>query len=638
MISSAALADNGFRASLGQLEYRFAGQSLSVPLSEAAVARGEATVRAFNANTLASVVERDVVPYLQQEYGALLSVSVMPTGNGYNLNWQGPLDIMSNALFDDVSNVANRAEATYYRERFMRQLQPGALYPSGVVVVDYPRLSHLFYDDMKGLAEAIQRALPSGSLRDQVSLLNEFLQRIPYRELSSRDPRDGYGMLPPTEVLRRNQGDCDSKALIFAAVMRHLAPEVPVAFVLVEGHAFVGVGFTGGDRRGGDLVVPGTDLIAVEPVGPGRLPIGQVGDESLAGLTSGRFYILSADADDTALAALPPRPARLIKTGWQGPVWTTQYYDAGANPVQVQANLDRSRLVATPVYAQEGWQEQWLNETRLLLNREIAGRLDTIDSIDLSGTANGWSWRVNPDAGAYQRKVDAYNRLVDQINGLSRLSNQRSSLMTQLDTMRSDIDQFRAVQAEEQQIAQSRARALIADARRRFEESRFLVQRDGYLMIDLGAAAASHAPALSNLAQQFRGTHPRAWLANALVMLQAQPVRPVADRVSDATLADRSLDHVFQQASSTPLEKATVLAALARARFPDLEVSIVEAGQSGFVMVGMPDQAGDRVFTIGQDAFVAVDPAGPVFMPVGRLRDYFDDVPVSDWRIWPVPG
>jgi len=105
--------------------------------------------------------------------------------------------------------------------------------------------------DYEGLAERAQAPLADcyralrgsggrGGERRLLEVFLAFLQGIPYEipEEGGGGP-ERLGLFVPTEVLVGNHGDCDSKAVTFAALWRRIA--VPLVLVRVPGHMLLGV-------------------------------------------------------------------------------------------------------------------------------------------------------------------------------------------------------------------------------------------------------------------------------------------------------------------------------------------------------------------------------------------------------------
>jgi hypothetical protein len=109
----------------------------------------------------------------------------------------------------------------------------------------------------------------------KVALALGFFQEIPYATLEDKH-RQGGDFLPAPALLAQNRGDCDSKAVALAAVLRTFTRFRKLAVVTMPGHAILAVEMPAQDgdatiRQGGRLYV------ALEPAGPALASIGKVG-------------------------------------------------------------------------------------------------------------------------------------------------------------------------------------------------------------------------------------------------------------------------------------------------------------------------------------------------------------------------
>ena len=106
-----------------------------------------------------------------------------------------------------------------------------------------------------------------------------FVQSIPYELRALK--QDRYRR--PFAVLAKNKGDCDSKVVLFLAMMRQAWPKLRAAVVYVPGHAFCALDLRpkGGERG---LPIRGRQWLAIEPVGPMLARLGQIAPSSESGL------------------------------------------------------------------------------------------------------------------------------------------------------------------------------------------------------------------------------------------------------------------------------------------------------------------------------------------------------------------
>jgi len=111
-----------------------------------------------------------------------------------------------------------------------------------------------------------------------------FVQSIPYEKRAR--VRDRYRR--PLSLLGRNRGDCDSKAVLYLALMRSAYPRLDLAVITIKGHAFAALGLSPekGDHK---IKIEGERWVGVEPVGPGLFAVGQLGKASKRKARRGRF-------------------------------------------------------------------------------------------------------------------------------------------------------------------------------------------------------------------------------------------------------------------------------------------------------------------------------------------------------------
>jgi hypothetical protein len=154
------------------------------------------------------------------------------------------------------------------------------------IIVDFAAATDAQQGPLRAVAKALSD-MPDVPTEDRgrVQLALSFFQAIPYATLDDKQ-RQGGDFLPASALLAEDRGDCDSKAVALAAVLRNFTRFRKLAVVTMPGHAILGVEMPAepGDaiiRQGGRLYV------ALETAGPSILPVGHVGPltaKYLAGL------------------------------------------------------------------------------------------------------------------------------------------------------------------------------------------------------------------------------------------------------------------------------------------------------------------------------------------------------------------
>ena len=146
---------------------------------------------------------------------------------------------------------------------------------------DFTRIGNDVSFDHAGLAAdyaevlaPVAKALRHGTSSDRefVNKTLSFVQSIPYEARKKKGGDPGYRR--PLALLSRNRGDCDSKAVLFLAMVRAELPAVPLSVIYVPEHALTGVGLPS-ERGDQTFKVDGTRFLYAEPVGPALHVLGE---------------------------------------------------------------------------------------------------------------------------------------------------------------------------------------------------------------------------------------------------------------------------------------------------------------------------------------------------------------------------
>jgi len=138
---------------------------------------------------------------------------------------------------------------------------------------DHAGLAAEYADDLAPVAKALRDGTSSD--REFVNRALSFVQSIPYEARKRKGGDPGYRR--PLALISRNRGDCDSKSVLFLAVVRAELSEVPLAVVYVPEHALTGVSMAAesGDKT---FKAEGVEFLYAEPVGPALHVLGEPAD------------------------------------------------------------------------------------------------------------------------------------------------------------------------------------------------------------------------------------------------------------------------------------------------------------------------------------------------------------------------
>jgi len=153
-------------------------------------------------------------------------------------------------------------------------------YTTGIAP-DYVRFIQEYSPELSPLAHALGSG---GDFRIFLRNVLAFIQNIPYESVSD------FSYRRPLSLLAKNTGDCDSKVVLFLALIHNAYPNIPLAVLDVPGHAAAMIGVP---PKGKEKAYRINDQIWVpaEPVGPGLLPLGKLDSTTLQKLTSGQYSL-----------------------------------------------------------------------------------------------------------------------------------------------------------------------------------------------------------------------------------------------------------------------------------------------------------------------------------------------------------
>lgn len=150
----------------------------------------------------------------------------------------------------------------------------------------------LFMQDALGqlqpVADAFIANYGKNNIRQIAAQLTAWVQQIPYRDLDNRIESNGNGYAPPVQLIFDHSGDCDSKAVLWATVMRLIFPSLMIKIIYLPNHAVIAAQVPATDT---EQVIDFADssLLLIDPTGPALLKLGQVGAEYQAALQSKQF-------------------------------------------------------------------------------------------------------------------------------------------------------------------------------------------------------------------------------------------------------------------------------------------------------------------------------------------------------------
>lgn len=244
--------------------------------------RGAKEFQTLDQKELNSYVFSHVKEYLKKYNVGRKSIRLTPTLNGYDADYRGYTKSELSKIQTEIEFASKDAEVAYLKNHFYTYVRGNSVMP------DHRLIAKRYVRAMKPVATAIRNATRGKDTRETVNYALHFIQNIPYNQLQNRYTSNGAGFYTPYGLLYNNRGDCDTKSVALAAIIRNLYPNVRMVMVYTPGHAFIGLGFR---PSKGDLSLDlgGTKFVLAEPAGPGMAAIGKVSRSSEARLVGGKY-------------------------------------------------------------------------------------------------------------------------------------------------------------------------------------------------------------------------------------------------------------------------------------------------------------------------------------------------------------
>ncbi len=255
----------------------------SFTLAREAVRQAEGSFREFSLEAMWRVIEADMRDEVAAS-GQGARVDLRRSGNRMDWNIEGrdqaSVDALGRRLLDRLS-----ASQDAFLSRHLRRKVDDRR-----IMVDFAAAVRTLQEPMRAAAWALGEDRIGITDRARVAHALAFIQAIPYAVLD--DPaRQGGDFLPAPALLSQNRGDCDSKAVALAALLRTFVPARKLAVVTMPGHAILAIDLPPepGERT---ILVSGRVLVVLEAAGPVLIPIGQVdaNSERLLGSRDVEFW------------------------------------------------------------------------------------------------------------------------------------------------------------------------------------------------------------------------------------------------------------------------------------------------------------------------------------------------------------
>ena len=261
-----------------------AHQNLNFTLPISDMERGEREFKPYNNREANSYVYKKMVEYARKRSRVTgIDLKLSSVNGGFKISARGGRSQrVVNDEVEHIKNMQSQLMKEYVESKWYTFMNDETIMP------DHKRIAKRYIRAMSPVAKAMAPAIKHKRRRDKVNYVLSFLQNIPYDTLQSRYTSNGAGFQTPYGVLSGNRGDCDSKSVAFASIMRNFYPQAKIVIVYVPGHALVGFNFPQGAKDQA-IRINGVGYVLAEPVGPALAKFGQISPESKAYLKQGDY-------------------------------------------------------------------------------------------------------------------------------------------------------------------------------------------------------------------------------------------------------------------------------------------------------------------------------------------------------------
>ncbi|UYN93636.1 MAG: hypothetical protein KIT25_16455 [Enhydrobacter sp.] len=255
-------------------------QATAFTLTRDAIRQAEASFRDFSLEEMWRVLERELRDEVAG-FGDGARVELRRSGDTMSWTLSARDQRATDELSRRVEGRLTRAQQAYLSRHLRRRVGDRR------IVVDFAAAVAALQESLRPVARALGRT--SGIADNdaaRVDLALTFFQQIPYAALDDAKRRGG-DFLPGPALLAQNRGDCDSKAVALAAVLRSYTSGRRLAVVTMPGHAVLGVEMPASVGQA-TVRAQGRQYVALEVAGPAVLPAGKLAAQSAKQLAEGR--------------------------------------------------------------------------------------------------------------------------------------------------------------------------------------------------------------------------------------------------------------------------------------------------------------------------------------------------------------
>lgn len=213
-------------------------------------------------------------------------VQMSPKNLPFKVTVSGSDSTQVSKVQQELQQVQQQAYQSYLQRDFYYLMKN----PTGesFVVPDHVRVQQQSRAALQGVSNAFVELYGKNNIRQISGKISEWVQQIPYLDLSDRQASSGSGFSPPLKVLNEHAGDCDSKAVLYAAILQNIFPKNSFRILYFTDHAVVAAQIPPLDHEL-TVVLDGITYLVVDPTGPAPTKLGVLATKYQTYLTNRQF-------------------------------------------------------------------------------------------------------------------------------------------------------------------------------------------------------------------------------------------------------------------------------------------------------------------------------------------------------------
>jgi len=268
------------------LDYANVEQEISFILSQEGLFERFRNFKTYQHSYAQKTILRRIKKHMQKKPIAGVQIIYRQQHDKFSVEAKG-LDRKKVAdAYREIVKVEQQVTKKYFKETYYQAFTNHEQVNG--IKVDHVSIANNSVIDLKPLKPIILDKVSIQNIRKASNYVLGFVQSIPYSTLESRLTSSGAGFNPPLRVLWENQGDCDSKMTLTAALLRALMPRIEMVLIYIDGHAFIGINIP---AEAGEVTIEhqGIHYLLAEPTGPALLPLGKLAPESELAINQGHY-------------------------------------------------------------------------------------------------------------------------------------------------------------------------------------------------------------------------------------------------------------------------------------------------------------------------------------------------------------